>query len=78
MIDDKTINRNYSLPHQDNQLEDDVTRIKNAFESIDTDVHNLYNNKATLQETQNGALWYADSTGTGAIFEVTLILSLCL
>ncbi len=80
MIDQKTSNRNYPLPHADNKLREDVVRLNDAFVDIDTDINDLYATTGTLstdittltQNTQNGFLWHADSTGSGAAYEVIL------
>ncbi len=73
MIDQKTVNREYPMPHPDNMLEDDVTRIKDSFDKIDIDVNDLYTSADQLnQNTQAGAYWFADSTGSGAAYNVTL------
>jgi hypothetical protein len=80
MIDQKTVNRDYPLPHADNKLREDVVRISDAFVDIDTDVNDLYTTTGTLsseaiaaiQNTQNGTLWHADSTGNGSAYEVIL------
>ncbi len=84
MIDQKTVNREYPLPHADNKLREDVVRINDAFVDIDTDVNDLYATTGTLstalstqvasliQDTQNGSLLYADSTGDGTAYQVVL------
>jgi hypothetical protein len=80
MIDQKTVNRDYPLPNADNKLKEDVVRLNDAFVDIDTDINDLYATTGTLssgattatQNTQNGALWHADSTGNGAAYEVVL------
>jgi hypothetical protein len=80
MIDNKTTHRNYLLPHADNKLKEDVVRLNDAFVDIDTDVNDLYTTTGTLsselttvtQNTQNGTLWYADSTGNGTAYQVVL------
>jgi hypothetical protein len=80
MIDQKTVNRDYPLPNADNKLKEDVVRLNDAFVDIDTDINDLYATTGTLssgattatQNTQNGALWHADSTGSGAAYEVVL------
>jgi hypothetical protein len=84
MIDQKTVNRDYPLPHADNKLREDVVRINDAFVNIDTDVNDLYATTGTLstalstqvasltKDTQNGSLLYADSTGDGTAYQVVL------
>jgi hypothetical protein len=80
MIDQKTVNREYPLPHADNKLREDVVRLNDAFVDIDTDVNDLYATTGTLstqvtsltQDTQNGSLLYANSTGDGVSYEVVL------
>jgi hypothetical protein len=84
MIDQKTVNREYPLPHADNKLREDVVRINDAFVDIDTDVNDLYAATGTLsttlsaqvasltQDTQNGNLWHADSSGSGTAYQVVL------
>lgn len=42
-IDDRTTNRNYQKPNAANTLADDVTRLRSAFDSIDTDVQAALN-----------------------------------
>jgi hypothetical protein len=41
MIDEKTINRNYELPHSLNRMVEDVERIRVALGMIDGDVHQI-------------------------------------
>jgi hypothetical protein len=80
MIDQKTVNREYPLPHADNKLREDVVRLNDAFVDIDTDVNDLYATTGTLstqvtsltQDTQNGSLLYANSTGSGTAYQVVL------
>jgi hypothetical protein len=80
MIDQKTVNREYPLPHADNKLREDVVRLNDAFVDIDTDVNDLYATTGTLstevmsltEDTQNGSLLYADSTGDGTAYQVVL------
>ncbi len=73
MIDLKTTNRNYPLPHPDNMLEEDVTRIKDSFESIDTDIDDLISTTSVIEgNAQSGAYWYSLSAGTATVYEVTL------
>jgi len=38
MIDNKTTHQKYPLPHPDNLLQNDVTRISDAITSIDGDI----------------------------------------
>jgi hypothetical protein len=71
MIDQKTTNRDYPLPHADNKLREDVVRLNDAFADIDTDVDDLYDTTGNLstqltsltQDAQNGVLWHADLNG---------------
>jgi hypothetical protein len=72
MIDQKTVNRDYPLPHADNKLREDVVRLNDAFVDIDTDVNDLYASKTNIQDVQNGTLLYADSTGDGTAYQVVL------
>jgi hypothetical protein len=73
MIDQKTVNREYPVPHPDNMLEEDVNRIKDSFEKIDVDVNDLYASTSQQeQDAQSGAYWFGDSTGNGAAYEVNL------
>lgn len=39
MIDDRTTNQDYPKPHTDNQLQEDVSRLRSAFDAIDADVY---------------------------------------
>ncbi|MFC5509264.1 hypothetical protein [Bosea massiliensis] len=41
ITDNRSPNRDYLLPHEDNDLTDDVLRIISAFTAIDADVHSL-------------------------------------
>jgi hypothetical protein len=84
MIDQKTVNREYPLPNADNKLREDVVRLNDAFVNIDTDINDLYATTGTLstalsaqvtsltQDTQNGSLLYANSTGDGTAYQVVL------
>ncbi len=73
MLDEKTINRNYPLPHPDNMLEEDVARIKDSFEQIDLDVNDLLGTTTQLiEDVQSGSYWYGISTGTSSSYEVIL------
>ncbi len=73
MIDQKTINREYPVPHPDNMLEEDVSRIKDSFEKIDVDVNDLFASTTQLTgNAQSGSYWFGDSTGTGAAYEISL------
>ncbi len=73
MIDQKTANRDYSIPHPDNLLEEDVTRIKDSFEKIDIDVDDLYTSATQLgTDAQSGAYWFSNSTGSGAAYQISL------
>ncbi len=73
MIDQKTINREYPLPHPDNMLEEDVDRIKDSLEKIDVDINDLYGTTTlSVVDAQSGTYWYAVSTGTGAAYEINL------
>jgi hypothetical protein len=73
MIDQKTINREYPVPHPDNMLEEDVSRIKDSFEKIDIDVNDLYGTTTqSIENAQSGTYWYAVSTGTGSAYEINL------
>jgi hypothetical protein len=80
MIDQQTANRAYPLPHPDNMMDEDVSRIKDSFEKIDLDVNDLYGTTTSLstditsftQEAQLGAYSHALSTGSGAAYEVSL------
>ncbi|SFD16597.1 hypothetical protein [Pseudoalteromonas denitrificans] len=38
MIDNQTVHQKYPLPHPDNLLQNDVTRISDAITSIDGDI----------------------------------------
>jgi len=42
VIDNRTSNRDYALPHPDNDLSDDVLRLIAALEGIDTDVFEIF------------------------------------
>ncbi len=76
MIDQKTINREYPVPHPDNMLEEDVTRIKDSFEKIDIDVNGLYGTTTQFSEdAQSGTYWFGDSMGTGAAYLINLVPS---
>ncbi len=73
MIDQTTNHRNYPLPHPDNMLEDDVTRIKDSFEQIDLDVNDLFlTTTQSAENIQSGSYWYSVSTGTSSAYEITL------
>jgi hypothetical protein len=73
MIDQKTINREYPVPHPDNMLEEDVTRIKDSFEKIDVDVNDLFASTTQLTgNAQSGSYWFGDSTGNGTAYELNL------
>jgi hypothetical protein len=73
MIDQRTINRNYPVPHPDNMLDEDVSRIKDSFEKIDIDVNDLYGTTTqSIEDAQSGAYWFGSSTGTGASYEINL------
>jgi hypothetical protein len=73
MPDERTINRNYPLPHPDNMLEEDVNRIKDSFEQIDLDVNDLLITTAqSSEDLQAGSYWYGISTGTSSAYEVIL------
>lgn len=41
MTDDRTAGRSYPLPHRDNHLQDDLLRLRAAFDAIDADVSTL-------------------------------------
>jgi len=73
MIDQRTINRDYPVPHPDNMLDEDVTRIKDSFEKIDIDVDDLYETTAqSIEDAQSGTYWFGSSTGTGTAYEISL------
>jgi hypothetical protein len=73
MIDQKTINREYPVPHPDNLLEEDVSRIKDSFEKIDIDVNDLYGTTTQFgEDAQTGTYWFGDSTGTGTAYLINL------
>jgi len=73
MIDQRTTNRNYPVPHPDNMLDEDVTRIKDSFEKIDIDVNDLYGTATQFSEdAQSGTYWFGSSTGTGTAYEISL------
>jgi hypothetical protein len=73
MIDQRTTNRNYPVPHPDNMLDEDVSRIKDSFEKIDIDVNDLYGTTTqSIEDAQSGAYWFGSSTGTGASYEINL------
>jgi hypothetical protein len=73
MLDERTINQNYPLPHPDNMLEEDVTRIKDSFEQIDLDIDDLFRTTTqSSEDLQSGSYWYGVSTGTGSAYEVVL------
>jgi hypothetical protein len=76
VIDEKTNDRNYPLPHHDNILEEDVSRIRDSFENIDIDIKNLLQTTAELstksEETQSGNTWYALSTGVENAYQMSL------
>ncbi len=44
IIDQRTVNRNYTLPNVDNTLQTDVGRIRSAMGAIDEDVNSLFVN----------------------------------
>lgn len=46
-IDDRTTNRSYQLPNADNQLADDVARLRAALQSIDADIFARYTKAET-------------------------------
>ena len=76
MIDQKTANREYPVPHPDNMLEEDVTRIKDSFEKIDIDVNDLYGTTTQFgEDAQSGTYWFGDSTGTGTNYLINLTQS---
>jgi hypothetical protein len=73
MIDQRTVNRNYPVPHPENMLDEDVSRIKDSFEKIDIDVNDLYGTTTqSIEDAQSGAYWFGSSTGTGAAYEINL------
>ncbi len=80
MIDEKTTHQEYPLPHRSNKLGDDVTRIKDSLNQIDTDVNALNVKTATLttdladvkENAQSGAYLHAASTGTEPAYELAL------
>jgi hypothetical protein len=73
MIDQRTVNRDYPVPHPDNMLDEDVTRIKDSFEKIDIDVNDLYGTTTqSIEDAQSGAYWFGSSTGTGMAYEINL------
>jgi hypothetical protein len=77
MIDEKTTHQEYPLPHPDNFLEDDVERIRNSFELVDTDVNDLSNSISnSITDTQSGKHFYGLSTGLGNAYEISLDPSL--
>jgi hypothetical protein len=45
VTDEKTVNRNYPLPHHNNYGVDDVERIREAMRNIDSDVQALGTSK---------------------------------
>lgn len=73
MIDLRTINRDYPVPHPNNMLEEDVDRIKDSFDKIDFDVNDLYGvTNQSIEDAQSGTYWFGTSTGTGLAYEVNL------
>jgi hypothetical protein len=44
MRDDRTPNKNYPLPHEDNYLEDDVGRLREALNGVDESIKALETN----------------------------------
>jgi hypothetical protein len=80
MLDEKTTHREYPLPFKSNQVEDDVDRIIDSFEKIDTDVNDLNNSATSVssdittakRDIQSGVGLYATSTGSGTAYEVNL------
>ena len=41
MINEKTQTRDYPLPHPDNIMQDDVNRVRETFNKVDSDIHSL-------------------------------------
>ncbi|MBR2207192.1 MAG: hypothetical protein IJ859_00095 [Synergistaceae bacterium] len=56
MHDDRTTNKNLPLPNRDNVLADDVERIREAFNSIDTELAGIENQISELPENINTKL----------------------
>lgn len=53
MIEKTTTNRNYPKPDAKNFLQDDVTRLESALDSIDTDIHTINTTKADQTALQS-------------------------
>ena len=53
MHDDRTTNKNLPLPNRDNVLADDVERIREAFNSIDTELASIENQISGVSDEIN-------------------------
>lgn len=57
-------------------LDEDVTRIKDSFEQIDTDVNDLYGTTTQFsQDAQSGGYWFGSSTSVNSIVRGVTIYS---
>ena len=51
--DDKTINKKWPLPHNENDLFDDVERIRNSLSAIDANIAAIEAEATTVEDKQD-------------------------